>query len=132
MTDSPLVMIVEDLEYWQDALSEILIEAGYRVCCASSHTEALEVLAQEGIHLAIIDPVLDDANRRNRDGLRVLQHILAECPHISSMVVTSSEPHRIRREVAVISPDVPLLWKDEWDDDRFLAVVDDLLSAKRF
>ena len=67
-----------------------------------------------------------------RDGLRVLQHILAECPGISLMVVTSSEPHRIRREVADLSPDVPLLWNDEWDDDRFTAMVGDLLSAKRF
>ena len=131
MTDSPLVLIVEDLDFWQDALSEVLIDAGYRVCCAASHTEALHALAQDTPRLAIIDPVLDDANRRNRDGLRVLQHILAECLHIRSMVVTSSEPHRIRLEVANISPDVPLLWKDEWDDDRFLAVVGDLLSAKR-
>jgi DNA-binding SARP family transcriptional activator len=71
-------LIVEDLDFWQDAMHEVLSDAGYRVWVASSYDEALEALAQHEYHLAVIDPVLDDANRHNRDGLRVLQHILDE------------------------------------------------------
>jgi hypothetical protein len=46
------------------------------------------------------------------------------------IVITSSDPNRIRREVGDMSPDIPLLWKDEWDDDRFLSIVRDLLNEK--
>ncbi len=130
MSSSPHVLIVEDLDIWQSALSEVLADAGYRVCIASSYVGALTALAQDKFHLAVIDPVLDDANRRNRDGLRVLQHILNEQPGICAVVVTSSDPKRISCEVGEMSSDIPLLWKDEWDDDRFLRVVRDLLTQR--
>jgi CheY-like chemotaxis protein len=124
-------LIVEDLDFWQDALSETLTDAGYHVWVTASRDGALDALIQNKFHLAIIDPVLDDTNRRNRDGLRVLQHILDEQPDVGVVVVTSSDPNYIRREVGELSPNTPLLWKDEWDDDRFLAVVRDLLGVKR-
>jgi DNA-binding NtrC family response regulator len=123
-------LIVEDLVCWQDALNEALTDAGYHVCLAASYAEAMDVLGRRHFHLAIIDPVLDDANRRNRDGLRVLQHILAQLPDICSVVVTSSDPNRIRHEVNELSPAIPVLWKDEWDDGRFLAVVRELLNRR--
>jgi CheY-like chemotaxis protein len=124
-------LIVEDLDFWQDALSEALADAGYHVWVTASRAGALDALTQNKFHLAVIDPVLDDTNRRNRDGLHVLQHILDEQPDVGVVVVTSSDPNYIRREVSELSPNTPLLWKDEWDDDRFLAVVRDLLGVKR-
>jgi CheY-like chemotaxis protein len=125
------VLIVEDLDFWQDALSEVLIDAGYQVCTASSYAEALDALTHERFHLAVIDPVLDDTNRRNRDGLRVLQHILDRQPDICAVVVTASDPNHVRREVGGISTNTPLLYKDRWDDDRFLDVVGALMSEKQ-
>ncbi len=119
-------LIVEDLDFWQDTLREILVEAGYQVWIASSYAEALEALTQRSYQLAMIDPVLDDANRHNRDGLRALQHILDHYPGMCAMVLTSSDPKHIRREVDDMSADIPVLWKDEWDDDQFLS----LLSAR--
>jgi len=116
-------LIVEDLAFWQDAVREILTEAGYTVWVAASYDEALEILAQHELHLAVIDPVLDDTNRHNRDGLRVLRHILDERPAMRAIVVTSSDPKHIQREVNEMSPDVPMLWKDEWDDEQFLSIV---------
>ncbi len=123
-------LIIEDLDFWQDAMHEVLTDAGYQVGVAASYAEALEALAQHDYHLAVIDPVLDDANRHNRDGLRVLQHILDERPDMCAVVFTSSDPHRITREVGKMSAEVPVLWKDEWDDDQFLAVVRDLFDNK--
>ena len=131
MSSLPCALIVEDLDFWQDALDEALTDAGYQVWVAASRSEALDALTRNEFHLAVIDPVLDDTNRRNRDGLGVLQHILDEWPGIGVVVITSSDPNRIRREVDEMSADIPLLWKDEWDDDRFLAVVRDLSSVKR-
>jgi CheY-like chemotaxis protein len=119
-------LIVEDLDFWQDTLQEILTDAGYRVWTASSYAEAMEVLAQHEFHLATIDPVLTDSSRHNRDGLRVLKYILDERPDMRAVVITSSDPQHIRREVDEMSPDIPVLWKDEWDDEKFLAMLRDL------
>ena len=123
MTVALYALVVEDLDFWQETLREVLTDAGYRVWVASSYSEALDALAQNEFHLTIIDPVLDDTNRHNRDGLRILQHILDEWPGVRAMVVTSSDPKSICREVSEMSADVPMLWKDEWDDDQFLAIL---------
>ena len=123
MSPNLQALIVEDLDFWQDALGEILVDAGYQVWTASSYAEALDALVGNEFQLAVIDPVLDDTNRRNRDGLRVLQHIFDQQADIRVVVVTASDPKRIRREVSQISSDIPMLWKDEWDDSRFLDVV---------
>lgn len=124
-------LVVEDLDFWQETLREVLTDAGCQVWVASSRAEALNTLAQSEFVLAVIDPVLDDTNRHNRDGLRVLQYILDERPDMFAIVVTSSDPNAIRREVSEISVDVPLLWKDEWDDDRFLTIVHDFITQQR-
>ncbi len=123
MSPSPLALIVEDLDFWQDTLREILADAGYQVRIASSYAQALDLLAQNEFNLAVIDPVLDDTNRHNRDGLRVLQRILDERPATRAIVVTSSDPNLIRREVTEMSAHVPVLWKDEWDDNLFLTTL---------
>ncbi len=131
MISTPRALIVEDLDFWQDALCEILADSGYRVWAASSYSEALDALDQNEFHLAVIDPVLDDSSRRNRDGLRVLQYILDQRPDTCAVIVTASDPNRIRREVRELSRSVPLFWKEEWDDNRFLAVIQALRDAKR-
>ncbi|MEK7326781.1 MAG: response regulator [Chloroflexota bacterium] len=123
MTSLLRALIVEDLAFWQDTLREILNDAGCQIWIAASYAKALEILAQHDLHLAVIDPVLDDTNRHNRDGLRVLRYILDERPGMRAIVVTSSDPRHIQREVNEMSPDVPVLWKDAWDDEQFLAVV---------
>jgi DNA-binding NtrC family response regulator len=130
MNSLPHALIVEDLDFWKDTLYEVLIDAGYWVQAASNYDEALAVLAQDGFHLAVIDPVLDDTDPHNRDGLRVLQHILNRHSAICAIVVTSSDPMRIHREVSEIAAGVPVLRKDEWDDGRFLTIVRNLLSKR--
>ena len=130
MNSTPHALSVEDLDFWQDALREILTDAGYRVWAASSYSEALDALDQNEFHLAVIDPVLDDSSRRNRDGLRVLQFILDQRPDTCAVIVTASDPNRIRREVRDMSHSVPMFWKEEWDDNHFLAVIQALIDVK--
>ena len=130
MTSLCCALVIEDLDFWQETLREVLADAGFQVWVASSHAEALDALDQSEFDLAVIDPVLDDTNRHNRDGLRVLQYILDERPGMRAIVVTSSDPNAIRREVSEISANVPLLWKDEWDDDRFLTIIRDFITRQ--
>jgi CheY-like chemotaxis protein len=121
-------LVVEDLPFWQDAVREVLTGAGHEVWVAASYEESLKLLAAHEMQLVVIDPVLDDTNRHNRDGLRVLRHILDERPDLRAIVITSSDPRHIQREVSEMSPDVPMLWKDEWDDERFLHIVRELFG----
>lgn len=130
MTPVLHALIVEDLAVWQDMLQEILVDAGYQVSIAADYASALGELEDHTFQLAVIDPVLDDNNRHNRDGLRILQYIMEKYPDMRSIVTTSSDPNRIRRDVAEISENTPILWKDEWDDARFLAILHDLFAAK--
>ncbi len=123
-------LVVEDLDFWQDALREILIDAGCQVWTTSSYVEAMDALAQNEFDLAMIDVVLDDTNPHNRDGLRVLKHILDRQLDTRVIIVTSSDPKRIRREVAEISSSTMVLWKDQWDDDQFLAIVHEFFAHK--
>jgi CheY-like chemotaxis protein len=123
-------LIVEDLSFWQETLREILVDAGCQVWVASSYAEAMDSLAQDEFDLAMIDVVLDDTNRHNRDGLRILRHILDRQLEMCAIIVTSSDPKRIQREVNEISPDVPVLWKDRWDDEQFLAIVHDFFTKE--
>ncbi len=128
MNASLRALIVEDLGFWRDTLHEVLVDAGCRVWTASSYAEAMDTLAQNEFDLAMIDVVLDDTNRHNRDGLRVLRHILDQQLDTCAIIITSSDPKRIQREVNEISPNVPVLWKDEWDDEHFLAIMHDLFN----
>ena len=130
MNPSLRALIVEDLSFWQDTLREALVDAGCQVWVASSYAEAMDSLAQDEFDLAMIDVVLDDTNRHNRDGLRILRHILDRQLEMCAIIVTSSDPKRIQREVNEISPDVPVLWKDEWDDEQFLAIVHDFFTKE--
>lgn len=130
MTPLLRALIVEDLGFWQDALREVLVDAGCRAWIASNYAEAMDALTRNEFDLAMIDVVLDDTNRHNRDGLRILRHILDRRREMCAIIVTSSDPKRIQREVNDISPDVPVLWKDEWDDEQFLAIVHDFFTKE--
>ena len=123
-------LIVEDLDFWQETLQEVLVDADFQVQMASSYAEALDLLAGYTFQLAVIDPVLDDTDRHNRDGLEVLRYILDRRPGMCAVVVTSSDPKHIQREVDEMSAHVPVLCKDQWDDDRFLTMVRNLLIEK--
>ena len=130
MNSAPRALVVEDLDFWRDTLHEILIDAGCQVWTTSSYAEAMDALAQNEFDLAMIDVVLDDTNPHNRDGLRVLKHILDRQLGTRVIIVTSSDPKRIRREVAEISSGILVLWKDRWDDERFLAIVHGFFANK--
>jgi CheY-like chemotaxis protein len=130
MTEAPHALVVEDLCFWQDTLREILVDAGCRVSIVPGHAEALALLNRDQFQLAVIDPVLDDTNRHNRDGLRVLQHILDQYPTVHTIVTTSSDPIHIRREVSEMSPKTLILWKDEWDDAQFLIMLRNLFTQR--
>jgi DNA-binding NtrC family response regulator len=72
MSDSQLVLVVEDEELLRNILRQILQEAGYSVATASSAEAALEVFGGEDVSLT-----LTDIRMAGMDGLELLDQLKA-------------------------------------------------------
>ncbi|MBM3155114.1 MAG: response regulator [Chloroflexi bacterium] len=82
------VLIVDDLPDVRATLSGLLSDEGYDVRSASSMVEALEMLATERFHVAVLDVRLDDADEDNKDGLLLMYEIKAKYPTIAVIILT--------------------------------------------
>jgi DNA-binding SARP family transcriptional activator/CheY-like chemotaxis protein len=124
------VLIVEDRSDWQDILEVTLTENGYIPHAAFSYQEALEALGSEQFTLAIIDPVLDMANRFNRDGLSVIQKIREVQPSIPVIIITGSLTHDMEVSLQHLYPNAPVLFKESWNAAEFSDLVDELIGKQ--
>ncbi len=88
MSTQANILIVEDREDWRDIVCTAVSKAGYTVHAASSYEEAIAPLGEKKFDLAVVDPVLDMANRFNRDGLSVIQTIMEKQAGISIVILT--------------------------------------------
>jgi len=75
MRNQGQILVVDDMENWQDLLTSILRDEGYLVHAASTYSEANTILQEQSPHLAVIDIRLVDADETNVDGLRLLDEI---------------------------------------------------------
>ncbi len=129
MTHQSKILVVEDRADWQEILCETLAQEGYTPHPVASYQEAVAALAEQKFDLATIDPVLDIANRFNRDGLRVIQTILDTQPEMKVAVVTGSLTHDIKTSLWQLYPDgAPVLVKEDWDPAKFRAIVHKLMG----
>lgn len=127
MSDQPKkVLIVEDRADWRDILGMTLGQKGYIPRPASSYEEAIEALTDQMFHLAVVDPVLDMANRFNRDGLSIVQKIRETQPKTPIIVITGSLTHDMEVSLEMLDPNAPVLFKESWDAAQFGNLVDKL------
>ncbi len=119
MTQQSNVLVVEDRLDWQEILCESLSREGYRPFPAASYEEANAALASIRFELALIDPVLDIANRFNRDGLSVIQKIRDLQPAIPIVVITGSLTRDLKASLQQLCPGVPVLSKESWNPAEF-------------
>ncbi|MFN8456328.1 MAG: response regulator [Anaerolineae bacterium] len=82
------ILVVEDLPDWRATLSGILFDEGYEVCAAGSRQEALQLLAHDRFHLAVLDVRLDESDESNREGLELMRQIRAYDPTTLVIVLT--------------------------------------------
>jgi CheY-like chemotaxis protein len=88
MSDEPRILVVEDDPSWQGLYEEVLTGRGYLVEPAESLAEALEALDRRFYHVAIVDLRLGQ-DPKNRDGLKVLEHI-SELDEGTAAIVVSA------------------------------------------
>ncbi|MCB0209544.1 MAG: response regulator [Anaerolineae bacterium] len=122
------VLVVEDRRDWQDILCTALDQRGYKPYPAFSYQDALVALKDKNFSLAIVDPVLDMANRFNRDGLSIVQKIRETQPEIPVIVLTGSLTHDMAISLRHLDPDAPVMFKESWDPSQFYTLVDKLIG----
>ncbi len=130
MTHSSNILVVEDRADWQDIVCQTIAERGYITHSATSYQEALAVLEAHQFGLAVVDPVLDRANRFNRDGLSVIQKINESQPNIPVIIITGSLTHDLKRSFQTLCPGAPVLFKESWDPTEFGRTIDQLLGKQ--
>lgn len=122
------ILVVEDRADWQDILCLALSQQGYKTHSATSFKEALDALQSETFNLAVVDPVLDMQNRFNRDGLSVIQKIRETQAKIPIIILTGSLTHDMEDSLRYLSPNAPVLSKEQWDAREFNNLVEELLG----
>jgi DNA-binding SARP family transcriptional activator/ActR/RegA family two-component response regulator len=125
------VLVVEDRADWQDILSTTLKQSGCTPHSAFSYQEALEALQAKIFSLAVIDPVLDMANRFNRDGLSVIQKIREFQPATPVIILTGSLTHDMEVSLQHLYPNAPILFKESWNAAEFNNLVDELTRQQK-
>ncbi|MCG3210856.1 MAG: hypothetical protein FOGNACKC_04491 [Anaerolineae bacterium] len=125
------ILVVEDRADWQDILCTTLAQHGYSPLSAMSYAEAVAALDSSRFALAVIDPVLDMANRFNRDGLSVIQRIRDTQPHLPVIILTGSLTHDMEITLTQLYPGAPVLFKERWDSRQFSQLVDQLAGQQQ-
>ncbi|GAB4425671.1 MAG: hypothetical protein Kow0031_05280 [Anaerolineae bacterium] len=122
------ILVVEDRADWRDILCTTLARQGLAPQATDSFAGAVAALEQDHFSLAVIDPVLDMANRFNRDGLSVIQKIREMQPHLPVIVLTGSLTHDMEVTLQQIFPQAPVLFKEKWDARAFGRLVTELIG----
>lgn len=85
----PTLLIVEDDEALSSYLAGVMNDEGYRVICACTRQEALEIRPQP--LLALVDLGLPPAENRISEGLFLIDALLASEPHSKVIVITGQD-----------------------------------------
>lgn len=84
------VLLVDDEPGVRFALTEVLVDRGYRVKCAASGAEALAAL--DGV-----DVVVTDLSMPGMDGLELCSSIAARAPHLPVVLLTAHGSEQLKR-----------------------------------
>ena len=122
------ILVVEDRADWQDILCTTLAQQGYIPYSAASYQEALTTLDSQEFSLAVVDPVLDKANRFNRDGISIIQRIRETRPALPVIILTGSLTHDMEISLQHLYPGARVLFKERWDSIEFNHLVDNLIT----
>lgn len=121
-------LVVEDRQDWQQILAKALRTADCEVDVAGGYEDAIKLLSEHSYQIAVIDPVLDNLNKYNRDGLRVLVQVNENFPQTRLIVVSGSITQTVLRSNPDLPRRLPLVEKQSWDRKRFHALVESLLN----
>ena len=95
MKEKPyIILVVDDEEMIRINLEAFLLDEGFVVFTASSGEDAVELLKQQPVDVAIVDMRLP-----NMDGNRVILNALALHPGIKCLIHTGSSEYNLPQEL---------------------------------
>jgi len=123
MTIRGIALIVEDRADWQHIFEKTFQLIDWQYDVAATYDDAMILLSQKFYDVAVIDPVLDNSNKYNRDGLRVLMEINQRYPITALLVVSGSVTLEKLKQYPNMPPNIPFMEKPNWDRELFKGMV---------
>lgn len=125
---SKTVLVVEDRHDWRDIICSAIEDLGDTPYTATTYDEAINLLDEHEFDLATIDPVLDTANRFNRDGLSIIQKINQLQPETPVIVITGALTYDLKASLAHLRPQTAVMLKEQWNEIEFNQVIQKLIG----
>lgn len=82
------VLVVDDTPLALRTMARLLSDKGFTVRTAATRQEAMRAVLDERFHVAILDMCLDELDDGNREGLDLMNDILAVDPTIAIIILT--------------------------------------------
>ena len=119
----PAILLVEDTLSLQVLYRSVLRKAGHEVVSVSTASDALENFAQSRIGVVLLDLVLPD-----RDGLSLMQDMLALRPETAVIVMTAHGS--VNRAVAAMRAGAHEFLVKPFDEARLMAAIANVSSTE--
>ncbi|MDP1624298.1 MAG: response regulator [bacterium] len=127
MEQKPKILLLEDLQNWQDSISRLLILNDYDVVTASSLDAAIDLLRAKTFDVAVVDIRLNEGDVNNMDGIVFLDEIekyyLEDRTHVIMLSGHATTKHAIdalERPTKIVTK---FFLKEEIDNDKFISEV---------
>ncbi len=120
---TPPLLLIEDTPSLQMIYRSVLTAAGHEVHIASTAAEGLQAFNRLSPQVVLLDLVLPD-----RDGLAVMQDILAQRPETNVIVITANAS--INRAVEAMRAGAHEFLVKPFDETRFLGAVGNAIAGR--
>ena len=89
MTDNKkILLIVDDQSFYLNSLA-LPLKKKYKVEKAQNYDNAIKILQENDVDLALIDIRLDENDDTNTDGLKILEWIRMDRPNVSVFIMSA-------------------------------------------
>jgi DNA-binding response OmpR family regulator len=126
------VLVVEDLQKWREALTDILQREGFNTDSASTMDEVRERINETFHHLLLLDIRLNESDPTNQEGIDLLRELdergLSEAMKVI-MISALGTPENMRVVFAEHGV-VDFISKDKFKKQEFLETVQRVFSTK--
>lgn len=119
----PPLLLIEDTPSLQMVYRSVLTNAGHSVVSAGTAAEGLAAFRANNTQVILLDLMLPD-----RDGLDLMQEMLAERPEASVIVITANGS--INKAVEAMRAGAHEFLVKPFDETRFLGAVDNALAGR--
>ncbi|WP_022705267.1 sigma-54-dependent transcriptional regulator [Pseudorhodobacter ferrugineus] len=121
-TKPPAILLIEDTVSLQMVYRATLVNAGHSVNAAATATEGFALFCQDQPRIVLLDLTLPD-----RDGLDLMQDMLARHPETCVIVITANGS--INKAVEAMRAGAHDFLVKPFDEGRFLSAVDNALRG---